>query len=798
MTVSSTTSKASYSGNGSTTAFSVPFYFLDNTHIKVVLRDAAGVETVKTLTTDYTVTGAGVLAGGTVTMNTAPASGVTVVIARNVPLTQETDYQTNDPFPAETHERALDKLTMEVQQLKEIIDRAIKLSTTNTMGSTEFSVGATLRANKIFAFDSSGELTVAQEIGTYKGNWTSGATYAQRDLIKDTSNSNIYICLTGHTASGSQPISTNTDSAKWALLVDAAAAATSASAAAASASAAATSATSAANSATAATTNGAAQVTLAAAQVTLATTQATNAANSATAASGSASAASGSASAASSSASAASTSATNAANSATAASASAAAAAAAAASGLYRQVLDKSANYTILAADQGTLFRASTGSGAITFTLPQISSVTDGFKVAIVKWTSDGNQVNVSRAGSDTINGATSVQIGSQYSQIILVADFETNTWFASQSGLGATNKNKDRFSGNGSTTVFTLSADPGSQLNTDVYISGVHQNNTTYTVSGTTLTFSTAPASGTNNIEVVYGTPLAIGTPSDGTVTPAKLSTGGLFWDTSGNVGVGTTSPGFALDVQKASGDVTVRAKSNGGSGAGIFTADGNGAGSYPGYNIAQSGVNYWSLQQRGDTNLHIFRQSGSGDVLIEGGNLGIGTGSPAVKLDVSGTIATVADTNNYAILAGRYSSGFGSAAINTRGAYGIEFQTNGTAAVRYDGSGNFSFNSGYGSVATAYGCRAWANFAGSNGTRNGNGNVSSVTRNSTGNYTMNFSTAMPDTNYAAIGSYIGSNSNGVSCVSFASISTSSIVVISTTYAANTDATNIFVGIFR
>lgn len=158
-------------------------------------------------------------------MLTAPATGTTLVIARNVPITQLTDYTANDPFPAETHEQALDKLTMEVQQINEAVSRAIKLSLSNTMTSTEFTVDAVARANKIFGFDSAGELSVAQEIGTYRGNWASATAYQQRDIIKDTSNANIYICLTAHTASGSQPISSNTDSAKWALIVDAASAA---------------------------------------------------------------------------------------------------------------------------------------------------------------------------------------------------------------------------------------------------------------------------------------------------------------------------------------------------------------------------------------------------------------------------------------------------------------------------------------------------------------------------------------------------------------------------------------------
>ena len=66
-----------------------------------------------------------------------------------------------------------------------------------------------------------------------------------------------------------------------------------------------------------------------------------------------------------------------------------------------------------------------------------------------------------------------------------------------------------------------------------------------------------------------------------------------------------------------------------------------------------------------------------------------------------------------------------------------------------------DFQFNSGYGSTATAYGCRAWVNFNGTGTVAiRDSGNVSSITDNGTGNYTVNFTTAMPDTNYAYVGS--------------------------------------------
>jgi hypothetical protein len=207
---------------------------------------------------------------------------------------------------------------------------------------------------------------------------------------------------------------------------------------------------------------------------------------------------------------------------------------------MYSAVQDKSANYTVVAGDAGDLLRVTTTSGAVTITLPLISGtgIGDGFKIAVVKWTSDANAVNIARSGSDTINGATSAQIGSQYSQIVFVADLETSQWFASQSGLGATNINVDTFSGNGSTTAFTLTSDPSTKNNTAVYVTGVYQQKSTYSVSGTTLTFTTAPPTGTSNIEVAYSTPLAIGTPSDGTVTTAKLASttgsGAVVLDTS------------------------------------------------------------------------------------------------------------------------------------------------------------------------------------------------------------------------------------------------------------------------
>jgi hypothetical protein len=232
MTISSTTVKVSYSGNGSTTVFAYTFKILDDDEIQVIIRSSTGTETVKTITTHYTVSGVGSSGGGNITFLTAPTATQTVVLRRLTTQTQETDYIANDPFPADSHEDALDRITMVAQEIQEELGRAIKLSKTNTITSTEFTVDATDRANKILAFDTNGELAVTQELGTYQGNWATATAYYARDIIKDTSNNNIYIANTAHTSTGSQPISTNADVAKWDLLVDAASASTSANSAA--------------------------------------------------------------------------------------------------------------------------------------------------------------------------------------------------------------------------------------------------------------------------------------------------------------------------------------------------------------------------------------------------------------------------------------------------------------------------------------------------------------------------------------------------------------------------------------
>lgn len=157
MTVSSSTSRASYAGNGTTTVFAVPFYFLANSQLSVSLWSSAGVETVQVLGTNYSVTGAGVLTGGSITMVVAPASGTTLVITRAVPLTQETDLQPNDRLPAETLEQSIDKLTMITQQNAENANRAIRSPLSDPTSIDMRLPTAANRLRKVLGFDSTGE-----------------------------------------------------------------------------------------------------------------------------------------------------------------------------------------------------------------------------------------------------------------------------------------------------------------------------------------------------------------------------------------------------------------------------------------------------------------------------------------------------------------------------------------------------------------------------------------------------------------------------------------------------------------
>ena len=160
MTISTTNIKNSYAGNSNTSVFQYTFKILANTELQVIIRASSGTETVKTLTTHYTVSGVGNASGGNVTFTSGniPATGETVVIRRVTAQTQNLDLVENDPFSAETVESAFDKLTSINQELQEQLDRSIKVSRTATITTPEITDDASARAGKLLGFDSTGNV----------------------------------------------------------------------------------------------------------------------------------------------------------------------------------------------------------------------------------------------------------------------------------------------------------------------------------------------------------------------------------------------------------------------------------------------------------------------------------------------------------------------------------------------------------------------------------------------------------------------------------------------------------------
>ena len=291
ITISNTEPRVQYTATSGQTTFAVNFEFFDNSDLKVyngttLLTYNASPSSAS----QYSVTGAGVSGGGSITLGGGATTDDKITIYRDMDIARSTDFPTSGAFQIDSLNEELDKLTAMVQQVENDTKYSPKFSQTTTTGfDLTF---PDLVANKVLATNSAGTaLTMEQELGTFQGNWAASTAYSIRDLVKDTSNNNIYLCKTAHTSTGSQPISSNTDVAKWDLIVDAAAATTSATNAASSATAAASSASSASTSASTATS-----------QASTATTKASEAASSATSASASASAAAASASAAATSA----------------------------------------------------------------------------------------------------------------------------------------------------------------------------------------------------------------------------------------------------------------------------------------------------------------------------------------------------------------------------------------------------------------------------------------------------------------------------------------------------------------
>jgi hypothetical protein len=201
-------------------------------------------------------------------------------------------------------------------------------------------------------------------------------------------------------------------------------------------------------------------------------------------------------------------------------------------------------------------------------------------------------------------------------------------------------------------------------------------------------------------------------------------------------------------------------------------------------------------------------LKTSGANDGLLDlqsnGTTVVAVTGS---GITVTGTVSQTGVSTFAAGTAGAPSltfTGDTNTGIYSPGADRIGFTEGGVQVGEFDASGNFQFNSGYGSVATAYGCRAWVNFNGTGTVAiRASGNVTSITDNGTGDYTVNFTTAMPDANYA-FSALCGYNT-GVSESAFVTINTT-VVPTTSAYRFKTrdtagnifDSTYVLSSVFR
>lgn len=159
MTVATTTNRVDYTGNGSTTVFSFTFRIFAQTDLVVTTADELGVETELVLGDDYTVSGVGSYNGGSITLGTALTDGFAMTIQRVLPFTQETDLRNQGAFYAETHEDVFDRMAMVNQQLQEQIDRSAKLPVTSAEDADALVADIVLLADHVTQID-----TVADNI----------------------------------------------------------------------------------------------------------------------------------------------------------------------------------------------------------------------------------------------------------------------------------------------------------------------------------------------------------------------------------------------------------------------------------------------------------------------------------------------------------------------------------------------------------------------------------------------------------------------------------------------------------
>ena len=681
ISINPVTRRTQYTGNTGLGPFSFNFNILQNTDI-VVYKNS----TLLTLTTDYTVT---INANGTGSVTlTGSGNGTALVLADLLTivggreLSRTTDFVTAGDLLASSLNEQLDSNVIMVQQLDERFDRAMKLNIADEDGDLTLPLKSS-RAGKTLAFDSSGNPVVGEDIGNWRGDWVSGTTYTVRDLVKDGSNENVYRVNTAHTSSGTTPLSSNTNSSYYDLVVDAESAATSASNAASSASAAASSAsaasTSASNAATSAT-NASNSASAASTSASNAATSETNASNSATSASTSASNASTSATNAATSASNASTSETNAASSASSASTSATSAATSASS----------------AATSATNAGTSAGNAS----------------------TSETNAANSASAAATSASNASTSESNAAASAASAAASFDAfdDIYLGAKASDPTVDNDGDALTAGDqyfNTTTNVLKVYNGSAWQNTEYsdLSLLDDVNITTPANGSLLFYDSGtskwidnPTTNITSVGTLTGF-TSTGIDDNATSTAIQIDSNGdisfyedtgttpkFFWDASAEaLAVGGTNTFTSKIVASAANGTAYSSNSqlrisgggtNNNRASIIFSDDA----------LSDGKISYYPHATESSRLLSLSARTTESDFVIKGdGNVGIGTSSPSAPL----TVNTGSDGNNVYIDNNGTQLAIGSTSsvnyINTQnGNAALAIQTNGTERLRVDASGN------------------------------------------------------------------------------------------------------------
>lgn len=338
-------------------------------------------------------------------------------------------------------------------------------------------------------------------------------------------------------------------------------------------------------------------------------------------------------------------------------------------------------------------------------------------------------------------NDSNALQVGALYfnSSDQLLRVWNGTNWLVSAVSEPSS-FTRNTFSGTGSQTVFTLSSTPVNNDSVFVFISGVLTS--AYNVSGTTLTFTSAPASGTNNILAIVASTVSTLAPADNSVSTVKLQ--------NNAVTTAKLADSVINSAQLADNAVTTAKILNAN-----VTLSKMASNSVDSTKIVDGSVGTSELATNAVTTSKITDSNVTSAKLASitsGATVGSSSQIPVITYNDKGQI-TASSTASLTITTATSDPTFTSTSATdvaspqwTHGAIKADLNAAGSAPL--------------------FACRAWCNFngtlTGTNPPRAG-GNVSSITRNSVGDYTINFTTALPDANYAVLGTTTGQSATDV-----------------------------------